>query len=134
MTKHPGYSHKVYYISLLASDEFGNELDEYFTFDEASKLDLQGTVVNVLDVHQLIANYRQRHPEKSVEVLDAVNVYEPALDLIESEPKGSYFFDECPFINSFTNWYETDKGKVIKLFRNIVLNDLSLNLHKTMFC
>ena len=91
MTKRHGPSRNVYYISLLASDEFGRHLNQFFAFDEASKLDLKDTNVIVLDVHQLFTRYRQRHPEMSEEALKDVNVYEMSVDLIESDPTGSYF-------------------------------------------
>ena len=104
----------MYYISLLASDEFGKPKNEYFTFDEASKLDLDGTGIIVLDVHQLLVEYRRRHPDISKEELKVINVYDLALDLIDSEPKASYFFDECPLIASSRKWYESG-GKMKKL-------------------
>ena len=103
----------VYYISLLASDEFGKPRNEYFTFDEASKLDLDGTGVIVLDVHQLHDKYRRRHPDISEENFKAISVYDLAIDLINSEPKASFFFDECPFIASPRKWYESG-GKTKK--------------------
>ena len=100
MSKRPGYSQTVYYISLLASDEFGKLRNQYFTFDEASKLDLKYTNVIVLDVHQLQTRYRHRHPEVSEKVIKKMTVYELAEDLIDADPMASYFFDECPFIAS----------------------------------
>ena len=100
MTKQAGYNHDVYYISLLAVDRLGKPKDEYFTFDEASKLDLKDTNVIVLDVHQLQRRYLQRHPEVSDEALKMMTVYELAEDLIDADPMASYFFDECPFIAS----------------------------------
>ena len=104
MTKRLGHSRSVYYISLLASDKFGKHLNQFFTFDEASKLDLKDTNVIVLDVHQLFIRYRQRHPEMSEYALKNINVYDMSVDLIESDPTGSYFFDESPFIGS-NNYY-----------------------------
>ena len=100
MTKRLGYNQTVYYISLLASDEFGKPRNQYFTFDEASKLDLKYTNVIVLDVQQLQTRYRLRHPEVSEKVLKQMTVYELAEDLIDADPMASYFFDECPFIAS----------------------------------
>ena len=100
MTKRSGYNQAVYYISLLASDELGRHRNQYFTFDEASKLDLKDTNVIVLDVHQLKNRYRQRHPEVSNKALEMMTVYELAEDLIDADPMASYFFDECPFIAS----------------------------------
>ena len=90
----------------MASDKLGRPKDEYYTFDEASKIDLSGTGVKVLDVHELQAKYKCRHPDISEEDLKALTVYELAIDLIDAEPKASFFFDECPFIGSFTKWYE----------------------------
>lgn len=98
MANQSDYKHRVYYISLLASDEFGKPKDEYFTFDEASRIDLKDTTVIVLDVHDLFLMYKQRHPEMNEEALKSVTVYDLADDLIEADPKASYFFDECPFI------------------------------------
>ena len=115
MKKQPGNNQNVYYISLLASDIYGKLRDEYFTFDEASKIDLAGTRVKVLDVHLLYAMYRHRHPEISEEALKELTVYEVALDLIEADTKASYFFDETPFIASSTKWYDF-AGKKIKQF------------------
>ena len=98
MTRRSGYNQTVYYISLLASDKFGRHRNQYFTFDEASKIDLKDTNVIVLDVHQLQTRYRQRHPEVSDETLKKMTVYELAEDLIDADPMASFFFDECPFI------------------------------------
>ena len=98
MTKRSGGNRAVYYISLLAADRFGRPLNQYFTFDEASKLDLKDTNVIVLDVHQLQTRYFQRHPEVTEDVLQQMTVYELVEDLIDADPMSSYFFDECPFI------------------------------------
>ena len=114
MTKRLGHSRNVYYISLLAADQYGKYRNEFFTFDEASKLDLKDTNVIVLDVHQLYIRYRQRHPDMSEEALKDVNVYDMSVDLIESDPTGSYFFDESPFIASSNRWYEFPIGKIIR--------------------
>ena len=114
MTKRLGHSRNVYYISLLAANKYGKHLDKFFTFDEASKLDLKDTNVIVLDVHQLFTRYRLRHPEMSEEALKDVNVYEMSVDLIESDPMGSYFFDESPFIASSPRWYGLLGRKLIK--------------------
>ena len=105
MTKRSGYNQAVYYISLLASDKFGRHRNQYFTFDEASKIDLKDTNVIVLDVHRLQTRYRQRHPEVSDETLKKMTVYELAEDLIDADPMASYFFDECPFIASDITYY-----------------------------
>ena len=98
MTKRSGGNRAVYYISLLAADKIGRPLNQYFTFDEASKLDLKDTNVIVLDVHQLQTRYFQRHPEVTEDVLQQMTVYELVEDLIDADPIASYFFDECPFI------------------------------------
>ena len=98
MTKRSGGNRAVYYISLLAADSFGRPLNQYFTFDEASKLDLNDTTVIVLDVHQLQTRYHQRHPDESKDALQKMTVYELVEDLIDADPMASYFFDECPFI------------------------------------
>ena len=100
MTRRLGNNQAVYYISLLAADVFGYQKNQFFTFDEASKLDLKDTNVVVMDVHQLVKRYRQRHPTVSEEVLKQMTVYKLAEDLIDSDPMASYFFDECPFIAS----------------------------------
>lgn len=63
---------------------------------------MSGTGVKVLDVHQLLARYKRRHPDISEEDLKALTVYDLANDLIDAEPKASFFFDECPFIGSST--------------------------------
>ena len=100
MTKRLGYNKAVYYISLLATDVFGKQKNQFFTFDEASKIDLKDTNVVVMDVHQLVIKYRQRHPETSEEDLKQMTVYKFVEDLIDADPMASYFFDECPFIAS----------------------------------
>ena len=98
MTKRSGGNRAVYYVSLLAADKFGRPLNQYFTFDEASKLDLKDTNVIVLDVHQLQIRYRQRNSDLSEDLLQQMTVYELVEDLIDADPMASYFFDECPFI------------------------------------
>ena len=115
LSKQPGQVQDVYYISLLAVDQYGKPKDEYFTFDEASKLDLQDTGVKVLDVHQLVINYRERHPELDDDTLRSVTVYELAEDLIDADPKASYFMDECPFIGSAVKWYDISGRNILRL-------------------
>ena len=88
----------VYYIALTAPVKKGKPRNEYFTFDIASKMDLADTEVLVLDCHDLKEMYRKRHGDKAAE--DA-NVYDLVEDLIDSndrEESGSYFVDECPFL------------------------------------
>ena len=116
MTKQAGYNHDVYYISLLAVDKLGKPKDEYFTFDEASKLDLQGTGVKVLDVHQLLVEYKQRHPELDEQAIKSLLVYELVEDLVDAYPKASYFLDECPFAESYAKWwkFKHSGGSIIK--------------------
>ena len=116
MTKQPAYNNDAYYISLLAVDRFGKPKDEYFTFDEASKLDLKYTGVKVLDVHQLLAEYKQKHPELDETALKALLVYELVEDLVDAYPKASYFLDECPFVESYSKWWKFKHtgGNVIK--------------------
>ena len=113
MTNRLGHTRNVYFISFLAANKFGKYLNQFFTFDEASKLDLKDTNVIVLDVHQILSRYRQRHPEMSKRALKNVNVYEMLIDLIESDPTGSYFLDEVPFIASSRRLYEFG-GKIMK--------------------
>ena len=96
----------MFYISLLAKDNFGRPIDEYFTFDEASKLDLKETGVIVLDVHLLFRKYRIKHPELDEKALKGLTVYELVEDLMDEYPKASYFLDECPFIESSPNWWK----------------------------
>ena len=110
MTQRLGYNQAVYYISLLAVDVFGHQKNQFFTFDEASKLDLKDTNVVVMDVHQLVTRYRERHPEMSEEDLKQMTVYKLAEDLIDADPTASYFFDECPFIASPLRF----EGKIMK--------------------
>ena len=104
----------MYYISLLASTKRGKHLNKYFTFDEASKLNLKDTDVIVLDVHNLRARYWQRHPEIIEKGLKGVDVYEISLDWIDSDPMGSFSFNESPFIGSNRKWYEPNYGTKIK--------------------
>ena len=88
----------VYYIALTAPVKKGKPRNEYFTFDIASKMDLADTEVLVLDCHDLKEMYRKRHGDRAVK--DA-NVYDLVEDLIDSndrEESGSYFVDECPFL------------------------------------
>ena len=42
-------------------------------------------------------------------------VYELVEDLVDADPKASYFFDECPFIGSTVKWYDIS-GKIMQLF------------------
>ena len=117
MTKLLNRKEDVYYISLLAVDKYGKPLDEYFTFDEASKLDLIDTDVKVMDVHQLLVSYKKRHPELSESRLKNMGIYELVLDLIDYNPKASYFFDEVPFLSSSPKWYNRlFAGKIAQCF------------------
>ena len=123
MTKRSGYNQAVYYISRLASNQFGRHRNQYFTFDEASKIDLKDTNVIVLDVHQLQTRYRQRHPEGSDEKLEMMTAYELAEDLIDTDPMASYFFDECPFIASDSNG-EDSTFRIGKIMDRIIVKRL----------
>ena len=117
MTKLLNRKEDVYYISLLAVDKYGKPLDEYFTFDEASKLDLIDTDVKVMDVHQLLVSYKKRHPELSESRFKNMDIYKLVLDLIDYNPKASYFFDEVPFLSSSPKWYNRlFAGKISQCF------------------
>ena len=122
MTKQPGNNQDVYYISLLAVDKFGKPVNEYFTFDEASKLDLKDTGVKVLDVHDLKIQYKQRHPELDEKALKSIPVYELVEDLVDEHPKASYFVDECPFVGSSKKFQSPGStyGKIMKLQKSII--------------
>ena len=101
----------------MASTRYGKPDYGYYTFDEATKIDLAGTGVKVLDVYQLLAKYICRNPDISKEGLQALTVYDLANDLIDAAPKASFFFDECPFIGVSTKWYEIG-GKMKFLMNN----------------
>ena len=116
-------ANEVYYVSLLASNSDGTPRNQYYTFDEASKIDLAGTGVKVLDVYQLWAKYMLRHPDISEEDSEALTVYDLANDLIDADPNASFFFDECPFIGVLTKWYEVGcKLKFLMKNRSIAKN------------
>ena len=51
----------TFYISLLAAEKYGRARNAYFTFDLMSKLDMQNTQVKVMDVHDLIEEYKKNH-------------------------------------------------------------------------
>ena len=55
----------------------------------------------------------------SKEDLKGINVYDLALDLIDSVPKASFFFDECPLIASPRKCYESGGKMKISLFGSI---------------
>ena len=95
MTKKNGQNQPVYYISPIASDEFGKPENEYFTFDEGSRIDLEDTDVKFRDVHALLDEYKVAHP---MEKIKEISVYDLLEDLIKRNPKASFFVDECPFI------------------------------------
>ena len=126
MTKQPGNNQDVYYISLLAVDECGKPVNDYFTFDEASKLDLKDTGVKVLDLHDLMIRYHQRHPELDEDALNSIPVYELVEDLIDEDPKASYFFDECPFVGSKMVY---GIGKIMQ-WQKSIMNSFKLKLQQ----
>ena len=95
MTKQNVQNEPVYYISLIASDRFGRPENEYFTFDEGSRIDLEDTDVEFLDVHALLGEYKDAHPTKKI---NKITVYGLLEDFIARNPKASFFVDECPFI------------------------------------
>ena len=92
-----GQTQPVYYISLIASDWWGRHVDEYFAFDEGSKIDLEGTGVDFLDVHSLVDEYRLAHQTEKTET---ITVYDLLEDFIDRNKKASFFVDECPFVAS----------------------------------
>ena len=85
---------KVFYISLLAAHKNGRPRNDYFTFDIMSKIDLENTEVTVLDVHDLIEEYKKHH---NGHIKEDITVYELVDDLIDHNLDGSFFLDECPF-------------------------------------
>lgn len=85
---------QVYYITLTATELGGKPSSEYFTFDVASKIDLEDTTVKVLNCHDLLSRYRNRHGD---EAIASVSVYEIVEDLIDSNNGGFYLIDECSF-------------------------------------
>ena len=95
MTKKNGQNQPVYYISLVASDYLGKPLNQYFTFDEGSRIDLEETDVEFRDVHALLEEYKTEHPMENTE---KITVYDLLQDLIRRNPTASFFVDECPFI------------------------------------
>ena len=98
----------VYYIVLTAADETGKPRNEYFIFDIASKMDLKETNVKVLDSHDLLEMYSNKHGKEAAK--DA-NVYELVEDLIDENTGGSYFVDECPFEKDGDGRYDGYKGE-----------------------
>ena len=98
MTKQNSQNQPVYYISLVASDNLGKPANEYFTFDEGSRIDLEDTNVKFRDVHALLDEYQLSHPLETIEDITIYNLLE---DFIERNPKASFFVDECTFIQRF---------------------------------
>ena len=98
MTKQNGQRQPVYYISLVASLGSGKPANEYFTFDEGSRVDLEDTDVEFRDVHALFDEYQIAHP---METIEKITVYDILEDFITRNPKSSFFVDECPFIWNF---------------------------------
>ena len=86
---------RVYYISLVAADRNGVPRDEYFTFDVASKIDLEDTDVDVLDCQDLINQYRNQNEGK---VPRKITVYELVENFVKNHPRANLFVDECPFL------------------------------------
>lgn len=84
----------VFYISLLASDKDSRPRNAYFTFDLMSKLDMKNTKVKVVDVHDLVEEYKKHHNGK---IGEDITVYELVDDLINHNLDGDFFMDECPF-------------------------------------
>ena len=86
---------KVFYISLAAADIYGVPRNEYFTFDIASKMDLENTDVMVLDCMDLLTDYRHQN---EAEVPEKITVYELVENFMKNHPRGYFFIDECPFL------------------------------------
>ena len=99
MKNQNGQYEPVYYISLIASDYGGVPENEYFTFDEGSRIDLEDTDVKFRDVHALLDEYKVAHP---MEKFENITVYDLLEDFILRNPKASFFVDECPFLSSPT--------------------------------
>ena len=95
MKKKNGQNQPVYFISLVASDEHGKPVNEYFTFDEGSRIDLEDTDVEFRDVHALLEEYKVAHP---MEKTEKISVYDLLEDYIKRNSKASFFIDECPFM------------------------------------
>ena len=85
----------VYYISLVAGDEYGVPRNEYFTFDITSKMDLKDTDVKMLECHDLLNQYQTQNEG---EVPKEITVYELVENFVKNHPRGCFFIDECPFL------------------------------------
>ena len=85
----------VFFISMVASNRFGQRINEYFTFDIATKLEFENTNVVVLDCHDLLSFYIDK---KKGSLPKHFDVYDMVEELIDSFPDGFHFVDECPFL------------------------------------
>ena len=89
----------VYYVSLLAADHRGKPLNEYYTFDEGSRIDLEGTGVKFLDVQELVNQYTEEHKWRWMK---GTTVYYILEQFMKKNPDASFFVDECPLILSWS--------------------------------
>ena len=119
---------KVFYISLLAADKKGRPRNAYFTFDLMSKLDMKNTEVKVLDVHDLIEEYKKHH---NGQIGEDITVYELVDDLIDHNLDGDFFLDECPFpaededfedFEDFDSTYDSKSDLISKYQISIFIN------------
>ena len=103
-----GKNSKSFFVSLVAANKKGRHLNEFFTFDIMTKMDMETTEVRVLDVHDLVNEYKKNNNGK---IPDELTVYELVLDLIDHNQDGSFFLDECPFLAEKFRGWGTTAGK-----------------------
>ena len=84
----------TFYISLLAAEKYGRPRNAYFTLDLMSKFDMENTKVKVMDVHDLVEEYKKHH---NGHIGEDITVYDLVDDLLDHNLDGDFFLDECPF-------------------------------------
>ena len=110
----------VFYISLLAADKYGQPRNAYFTFDLMSKLDMKNTKVKVLDVHDLVEEYKRHH---NGQIGEYITIYDLVDDLIDHNLDGDFFMDECPF--PAEKYPNLNYGKFILISKCQIINSIN---------
>ena len=85
----------VFYISLAATDFRGRAQKHSFILDIATKMEMQGKCVHVVDAIDLKQRYEMLHPTQDS---SEVNIYDIVLSFIEQNSDADIFLDEVPII------------------------------------
>ena len=96
----------VYYISLVATDKSGHPYNERYVFDVASKLEMENTGVQVIDIPDLVDFYYAPNAiqnERTITKTGKLKLYDFVESFVERNRNSAIIIDECPILKQRGN-------------------------------